>query len=227
MLIIGHRCCGGQYPENTLAAIDAAAPHVDLIELDVMRCGSGELVVFHDETLDRLTEHTGRVDQTDWETLCELTVGESNERIPRFREAVERLPEGTGLNLDLVDGSCVADAVEVVSELDEPIVLSTKDERALEYCREELPRESSLLTGYSFIDDLEHNLERALELDCEYVHIPYPVCLETSLVSRAHEVGLMVDAWTISTSEPVEALREVGVDAMTVDRWDILPAKLS
>ena len=47
--------------ENTLVAIERAAPDADMIELDVRRCGSGELVAIHDPDLDRVTGATGRV----------------------------------------------------------------------------------------------------------------------------------------------------------------------
>ena len=54
MRLIAHRGFAGVNPENTLQAVEAAAGVADAIEVDVRRCESGDLVVIHDETVDRL-----------------------------------------------------------------------------------------------------------------------------------------------------------------------------
>jgi glycerophosphoryl diester phosphodiesterase len=59
---IGHRGAKGYVAENTLASFQKALDlNVDGIELDVYSCQSGEVVVIHDETIDRTTSHTGFV----------------------------------------------------------------------------------------------------------------------------------------------------------------------
>ena len=72
--LIGHRGCAAQYPENTVGAIERAAPHVDAVEIDVRRCGSGEVVVVHDADLGRLTGASGSVADADYDELRDLTV---------------------------------------------------------------------------------------------------------------------------------------------------------
>jgi glycerophosphoryl diester phosphodiesterase len=62
MLKLGHRGASAAAPENTLGAFRMAlAMGADGVELDVHRCKSGELVVIHDETVDRTTDGSGRV----------------------------------------------------------------------------------------------------------------------------------------------------------------------
>ena len=54
MIVIGHRGASGHEPENTLESFRKALDlNVDMIELDVYNCRSGELVVFHDDSLRR------------------------------------------------------------------------------------------------------------------------------------------------------------------------------
>ena len=61
-LVIGHRGAMGHETENTLASIQKALDlGVDMIEFDVFKIKSGEIVVFHDETVDRLANATGRI----------------------------------------------------------------------------------------------------------------------------------------------------------------------
>jgi glycerophosphoryl diester phosphodiesterase len=96
-LVIAHR--GGQYifPENTLAAFTAAAKlGVDALEMDVHRTADGVPVVIHDETVDRTTDGTGRVEQF---TLAELKRLDAGYRFsPPGREG-EHPFRGTGVDI--------------------------------------------------------------------------------------------------------------------------------
>ena len=59
-LIFAHRGASGHAPENTLEAFEMAARMgADGVELDVHICRTGELVVAHDETVDRVSDGTG------------------------------------------------------------------------------------------------------------------------------------------------------------------------
>ena len=62
--IIGYRGAMGHAPENTVLSVQKAlALDVDGIEIDVFRCQSGEIVVFHDKKLNKLTNGKGRIEQ--------------------------------------------------------------------------------------------------------------------------------------------------------------------
>lgn len=69
-LIIGHRGAKGHIAENTLPSISKAmALGVDGIEIDVFVCKTGELVVFHDKSLDRLTDGVGLIEELTLEEI--------------------------------------------------------------------------------------------------------------------------------------------------------------
>jgi len=80
-------------PENSIAAFEAAVQAGYGIELDVRLSKDGELVVFHDDTLDRMTGEVGRVDARTLAELKEIKLAGTEFVIPTFREV-----------LDLVDG---------------------------------------------------------------------------------------------------------------------------
>ncbi len=97
-LVLGHRGASGDAPENTLAAFRLAlAQGADGVELDVWRCASGEVVVFHDEDARRLAGSPLRVTRAGLAELQALDVGAwkgerfRGERIPRLEEALEAL----------------------------------------------------------------------------------------------------------------------------------------
>ena len=79
--------------ENSMSAFAAAVECGYGIELDVRLSKDGELVVFHDDTLDRMTEAKGRVDSLTAEELSRLHLGGTEDGVPTFRQV-----------LDLVDG---------------------------------------------------------------------------------------------------------------------------
>ncbi|MFQ5616274.1 MAG: glycerophosphodiester phosphodiesterase [Anaerolineales bacterium] len=86
--LIAHRGGPAQAPENTLAAfrkaIDVGA---DWLEMDVQVTGDGELIVFHDETVERTTNGTGRVGELTLEQIRALDAG-GGERVPTFAEVI-------------------------------------------------------------------------------------------------------------------------------------------
>ena len=86
ILKIGHRGAMGFIPENTIASIKKALElGVDGIEIDVHKCQSGELVVFHDFTLDRMTNGSGEVEKYSLTQLKRLRVKGEHE-IPTLEE---------------------------------------------------------------------------------------------------------------------------------------------
>ncbi len=87
-LIIGHRGASAHAPENTLAAFMLAlAQGADGVELDVMRCATGEVVVIHDDAVDRTTNGSGQVRAMSLADLRKLDAGDG-QRIPTLDEVI-------------------------------------------------------------------------------------------------------------------------------------------
>ena len=99
-LIIGHRGAAGLEPENTLRSFARAiAIGVDAIELDVYYV-DGELVVIHDDTLERTTNGRGAVMTTSFAALRRLDAG-SGERIPTLPEVLQLVGTRVTVNIEL------------------------------------------------------------------------------------------------------------------------------
>lgn len=109
--IFAHRGNKAYYPENTMAAFKSALDlHSDGIELDVHLSKDGQLMVIHDETIDRTTNGVGKIKDMDVEQLKSFSAGLwfadrfENEKIPTLNEVFELLKEenfsGT-LNIEL------------------------------------------------------------------------------------------------------------------------------
>ena len=77
--------------ENTIAAFEAAVDHGYAIECDVHLAADGVPVVFHDETLERLTGREGRVWQLSSIELAALRIGGTSQTVPMLAQVLERI----------------------------------------------------------------------------------------------------------------------------------------
>ncbi len=152
MKIWAHRGCSQRYPENTLLAFEQATAVQNLtgIELDIQMTKDGELVVIHDERVDRTTEGIGFVRDYTLSQLKKLHIyadSYPSQTIPTMGEVFDllkqRLKTGLRLNIELKNSSCSYDGMEeqIVEDVykrgvQEAIVYSTFYAKSLEKLRE-------------------------------------------------------------------------------------------
>ena len=151
MRIWAHRGCSQLYPENTLLAFEKAAAVQNLtgIELDIQITKDGELVVIHDERVDRTTEGIGFVRDYTLSQLKKLHIyadSHPSQMIPTMNEVFDMLEQklktGFRLNIELKNGifpyDCMEEKiVELVHKrgLQEAVVYSTFYAKSLEKLR--------------------------------------------------------------------------------------------
>tara|TARA_B100001778_G_C18570235_1_gene622211 strand:+ start:534 stop:1247 length:714 start_codon:yes stop_codon:yes gene_type:complete len=100
-LIIGHRGAMGYIAENTIPSIEKAIElGVDGIEIDIFKCASGELVVFHDVMLDKLTDLTGKIEEKSLDSLKKAKVLGAYQ-IPTLNEVMNLIDGRLILNIEL------------------------------------------------------------------------------------------------------------------------------
>lgn len=237
MRILGHRGASVEAPENTLAAFQLAlAQGADGVELDARLCRSGQVVVFHDERLDRLTGRPGRVADTPWSTLSRLEVragpaGAVPGRIPLLSEVLEVLPRTAFINVELKcedwAGTAVADAAGALLDAGHQgqVVVSSFDPRCLLRLALGHPR---LRRGLLLDPDRSQLLQRTVALRLvgrDAVH-PEASHLTEGDVHRWHAMGREVAVWTVDDPEVARRLRAWGVDTCITNRPGTLRAAL-
>ena len=212
MRCIAHRGFAGEFAENTVGAVASAAEVADWVEVDVRRCGSGEIVVVHDATVDRVTDATGEVAELSQTELARLNVLDSGEGIPTLAEVLEVLPPSVGINVELKEGGLAADVVDALAAHDGGILISSFDAGAL--------AEVTVLADYPRAlvveADANERLSRAADLNCTAIHPHWDLCDER-FVTRAHEANMTVNAWTIRDSVGAVSARNAGVDGLISD----------
>lgn len=229
MRILGHRGASGVQPENTLEAFRAAAEQgADGVELDVQRCASGELVVCHDERLERLAGVPLELRRTPWSRLKRLDVGSrlgfAPARIPLLSEVFEALPARMEVNIELKcdtadDGGLSAEVARWVEgeRLGERVLLSSFNPLCLWRAAQVAP---SLRRGFLLDPDKRFWWQSWLvsPLVSSYSVHPFHRMCTPGRVAAWKALGLKVATWTVNEPETAGALREMGVDYCISDR---------
>lgn len=217
MLVIGHRGAMGYVTENTLPSIRKALDmDVDMIEIDVFVLRTGEIAVFHDDELDRLTDGQGPIEALTWDQLQTLTV-EGGHRIPSLPEVVELIDGRVPLNIEL-KGAGTANPVMgwLKSYAPNPnwirrnIVISSFRWDELAQCRSLDPDVPiAVLTE----EDPVLALPVARELGAVAIN-PHFRGLTAEQVNEVHAQGFKVYTYTVNEPGDIRRMKEIGVDGI-------------
>jgi glycerophosphoryl diester phosphodiesterase len=222
-LIIGHRGAMGHETENTLASIEKAMElGVDMIEIDVFRISSGEIVVFHDERVERLTNGGGRIEDYNIFDMKKLIL-DGGHSIPQLQDVLRLIDANVPLNIEL-KGAGTADRVNFITDYyvekygwqPGQFLISSFDWDELRAFRaQDADSRIAVLTD----GDPLKALDVARELKAEAIN-PSAAGVTAENVAAIHEAGFKVYVWTVNETVEFEALREMGVDGIFTDYPD-------
>lgn len=213
--LIAHRGFAGTHPENTVRAARLAAAEADALEVDARRCGSGEVVAIHDETVDRVTGGTGAVADHTAEELAELSVQGSGAGVPTLEALAAAVPAGVGLVVELKETGLAPDVLGAVACVDDVVVCSFLPE-TLQECHAVDPDVPLALNVVEAT-----GVEEALDRGWAGLQPSVDACT-AEYVERARNAGLTVTPWTVEDQETAALMRAVGVDGIIADRADVV-----
>ncbi len=225
-LIYAHRGASGDAPENTLEAFDLAVrAGADGVELDVHCCRSGELVVAHDETVDRVSDGTGQIRDLSLPELKRLRFNRmhpeyENARIPLLSEVFQLLrPTGLRINIELKNS--IVDYPDLERKVLEAAAREFSLDRILfsSFNHHSMLRmkqlDSSVLCGLLYEAVLVRPWEYARSLGMDAIHPHYSeVLLPGGECAAAHNAGVRVNTWTVNSPEAVSAVLREGADIL-------------
>lgn len=229
--IFAHRGASGYAPENTLEAFALAMEQgADGIELDVQMTRDGELVVIHDETVDRVSDGTGEVRSYTLEELKKLRVSNHMEqypdvRIPTLREVLELVNPGTmEVNIELKTGifwypEIEKKVLELVQEegMENRVIYSSFNHYSIQKIRELSPEAE---TAYLFGDVILHVEEYASKTGVKGLHPALYHVKMADFMKEYQASGLAVRVWTVNDEQQIEELIRQGADAVITNYPD-------
>ena len=103
-------------PENSLSAFKNAIEHGYAIEIDLQMTKDNKLIVFHDDTLDRMTNSNGKVSEKTLAEIKQLTLKNSQEKIPTFDEFLSFVNGKTPVLIEVKDHKKIGVAEEIIAK---------------------------------------------------------------------------------------------------------------
>jgi glycerophosphoryl diester phosphodiesterase len=234
---IAHRGASADYPENTLLAFERAIAHgVDMLELDLQLTRDGELVVIHDETLERTTNGAGLVRDQPLVDIQRLDAGRG-QRVPLLAEVVE-LVRPTAVRLCVeVKGETVADSLAIaeaaVAALERAdmlgrVVVTSFIGPALLRAKALRPDIATLLDPSPQDGSLTPRQICQQTLAAGANCISYDVrFLTQAIVDEARFSGLALWPWAPNEAEEIRRVLDMGVPGIMTDRPDVLNTVLA
>lgn len=216
-LVVGHRGAMGHETENTLASIEKAMElGVDMIEIDVFKIKSGEIVVFHDDQVDRLTDSQGDIEGYDLDSLKQLTL-KGNHKIPELAEVLDLMDNKVQLNIELKGAGTAEDVNQIVNKyiedhgwsLDNFVISSFKWDELKDMRGVNKDIKIAVLTS----DDPLGAIDVAIELNAVAINPNYKTLTQEN-TAKIQSEGLKVYTWTVNEPKDIQRMVEFGVDGI-------------
>lgn len=227
MKIYAHRGCSGAYPENTLVAFRAAAElPITGVEIDVHLTRDGEIVVIHDEKVNRTTNGKGYVKDKTLKELHELDCGSwyseewSGEKIPTLDEIFDIFEDTNHrLNIELktdvfpYDG--LADKVVDLAAkrgFTDRVLISSFNHEDIQSIVQDKQVESAILTFEVLVDVYDY----ARIIGTKRIHVSLPSAFRR-MTTDALRKGAIVYVYTVNDLSYAEELQKIGVHGIFTD----------
>ncbi len=236
--IIAHRGFSGRFPENTLAAIDAAIDlGVDMVEVDVQLSRDGIPVICHNDRIDKTSNGQGSIREMTVDQLKTLDVGSwkdvrfAGERMPTLDEALQCARGRVRLNLDIKNQDALLPTLDALRSyrMMDSVVLSGCTWRQVLAVREEEAHLPVLLNVDRMVGILAYNgwkrtalalllfqsrLSGAIGINLVHRYVTPEV------VNRSLRVDKPVWTWTVNSPKRAQTLTEMGVASITSNHPD-------
>lgn len=217
MLKIGHRGAMGYEPENTLKSFQKGLDlGVDMVELDVYALKTGELVVIHDDKVDRTTNGQGYVMDKSFDEIRSLDAGDG-EKIPTLQEVLDLVDKKAQVNVELKGEGTAKPVAKVLDEYisrkgwsRDHFLVSSFDHYELKEFNALKPdiRIGALITAIpiGYCDYAEKVNAYSVNLNLEFINQKF--------VDDAHKRGLKVFVYTVNDKDDINRMKELGVDGL-------------
>jgi glycerophosphoryl diester phosphodiesterase len=237
---LAHRGGGREAAENSLTAFrNASRIGFDYFETDVRATSDGKVMVFHDASLNRVTDRVGRISALPYSEVRKAKLG-GRDRIMRLEELFEEFDDKF-INIDVKDDHTVDPFIKVIKQLKvaDRVCVGSFSALRLRAVRSALgataataltPPEVASLMAASRLGPFGRIPQLALPRNAQCVQVPVsqggvPIVTK-NFIRTAQKRGLVVHVWTINDEETMTDLLHMGVDGIVTDRPSVLQALL-
>jgi glycerophosphoryl diester phosphodiesterase len=219
-IIIGHRGAAGYAPENTLSSFALAIEcGVDMVEFDVWKCASGELVVFHDAKVEHLTDGYGYITSHTLEELKQLTVL-GYEKIPTLIEVLDYIDRRVKVYIEIKDADIAYDVLSIIEHYVtcehwqyEDFLVASFDHTQLY----DIKAANRCISIAALVYGVPVHLSAcicAMDADAMCLSIDF---INQQFVDDIHNHGMLVYVYTINDPDDMVRVMSYGVDGIITD----------
>ncbi|WP_181768395.1 glycerophosphodiester phosphodiesterase [Streptomyces albidus (ex Kaewkla and Franco 2022)] len=232
-LALAHRGGAAEGLENTLSAFaGAVALGYRYLETDVHATADGQLVAFHDDTLDRMTDAHGPICALPWSEVRRARVG-GTEPLPLMRELLRAFP-GVRWNIDVKAEPALLPLLDLLAEQDawDRVCVGSFDESRVARAQDLAGPRLATSLGTSGVLRLRLRSYGvlpvwALRRNAVCVQVPEHSGSGVRLVDRAflraaHARRMQVHVWTVNERDRMQELLDLGVDGIVTDHIETL-----
>lgn len=219
-VVCGHRGAMGHETENTLASIKRGMElKADMLEIDVFKIKTGEMVVFHDDDLDRITNAKGKIEAYTFEDLRKVLVA-GKHQIPTLQEVIETIDKKVVLNIELKGTNTAADTYRIIEEYKKK-GWRNKDFFISSFRIGELQKMRSLSTEIAiglltYKDPIEDIIKTGKELKAQAIN-PYSKTLTLENVAIIKANNFKIYPWTVNEPADIKNLQQLKVSGIITD----------
>ncbi|HLD97610.1 MAG TPA: glycerophosphodiester phosphodiesterase family protein [Candidatus Nanoarchaeia archaeon] len=220
---IGHRGAAALEPENTLRGFRKAIElGLDYVELDIRRCKSGELVVIHDEAVDRTTSGKGLVEDRTLQQLQKLDAGKS-ERIPALKEAIDLCKGKIGMIIELKEAGMEEDVVELAgNEWNGRLVISSFFHKRVKRAKELAEtKRAGVKTAIINLGNPVNIVEIVKGAKAD-IYLTDRYYIDARTVDNLRRAGIIVAIGGGDTEKDIRSTLQLKPDMLSSDRPDLL-----
>lgn len=219
--IVGHRGAAAYAPENTITSFAKAIElGADEVEFDVQLTKDGVPVVFHDDSLNRLTNKRGYLADKTWEKLKRVKL-EEKERIPSLEEVLKFMKnKKVGLQIELKGEDVWKKTLALVRKIGlvRRTTFSSFHSDQIRKLKKAAPRaRAALILSDRPLRPLE--LVKKYRIDNLHVRKSY---VSKKLVELLHENGKKILAWNADKEKDIRRLIDLGVDYIGTNKPDVV-----
>jgi glycerophosphoryl diester phosphodiesterase len=235
MRIVGHRGARFEAPENTLPGFRYAVElGLRSVEFDVRMTADEQLVIIHDDTVDRTTNGAGKVSDLtlseiraldarsifpDWPEPCFVpTLAEVLDIVQELPDVIIEIKSDTEERQDRIVPATIAEIRR--RDIVNRVTITSFNPYALEIAQREAPM---IRRGYIGKWDTEHFLDRSVEIGCGQADVHHPTGSH-ELVSKAKSLGMRVICWPTNSREELDNVLTFDPDLFCTDSPTLLRA---
>lgn len=230
-LKIGHRGASGYCPENTISAFDRAVQMgADFIEIDIQLSKDGTIIVCHDYTLKRTTEHEGKVSDFSAQELKGFDAGSwfdpafKHERIPTLAEVLDKYLHHAGLLIEIkhpgmhegIENKLAEELIMRNVQRSPKIMIHSFSIDSMKKVHQLLP---DIQAGVLFKYTPRGIPEKTLAEISEFASFVNPkwLMINKKLIKRIRSHNMFVFTWTVNRKRYIKKFSRLGINGITTD----------